>query len=207
MRRDPFSSFFEKLLLYGLEHFNKYYGSYRASIVDNNDPDNLGRVKIKCIPLYGTNNPDIWVFPRGSVSGNASGIYWIPPNGSSIYITCEHGNPRFPLWEYGWWLTGKTIQGAVPGVHIFQTPYGHRIELNDNDKFIDIKHPSGFHVKLVETGIYIGKDDKNLGKFMDDLFQLLTTTTVPTIYGASLFNNIADYTALRAEIAEFLKNS
>lgn len=205
--KDAFSKFFQNLLLHGLEHFNKYYSTYRGSVIDNQDPKGLGRVRINCPTIYGTENPDIWVFPYGVISGNKSGVYWIPPIGAPIYITCENGDPRKPLWSYGWFLQNQTIDGAAPGVHIFQTPYGHRIEMNDNTKQIDILHPAGFHVKLYEDGIFIGNGDDNLGKRLDDLFELFAQTTVATPGGPSPFNNLVDYAALRTQLAAFLKKS
>jgi hypothetical protein len=207
MRRDPFGDFFENLLLKGLEAFGKYYSSYRGSVADNKDPENIGRIKVKCPQLYGNQTPDQWIFPSGAMAASGSGIYWMPPIGAPIYLTCQNGDPRFPLWQYGWWLRDSMIEGAEPGVHILQTPFGHRIEMNDNDKFIEIKHPSGFHVKLYQDGVYIGKDDKNLGKFLDDLFELLTTTTTATMLGAQPFINVTDYTNLRTQIQQFLKTN
>lgn len=202
-----YTEFLETIKLHGLESIGLFYGCYRGTVISNEDPENLGRVKIKCPPMYGDDEFGDWVFPKGVPAGLSSGIFWLPPVGAPIFISCEGGNPRFPLWEYGWWLKDNTIDGAVPGVHVFLTPEGHRVELNDVDNFIDIKHSSGFHVKLFEDGIYLGKDDKNLGKFLDDLFQLLSVTTVPTIFGPVPFNNVLDYNTLRADIAQFLKTS
>ncbi len=208
--RDPFVQFYQDLILRGLEFFKLYYGVYRGSVVSNEDPMNIGRLKISCPTLYGNDSPQDWVFARGSIAGIGNGIWWIPSPGDPILITCERGDPRFPMWEYGWWLKGKAPAGANPKTKIFLTPGGHRIELNDgegNDNFVDVKHVSGFHVKLFSTGIYLGKGDKNIGKLLDDLFQLFQETTVPTPGGPAPFNNAVDYSQLRQDINEFLKIS
>lgn len=199
--------FIREVQSYGLEKFGIFYGSYRGTVVSNEDPENLGRLQIKCAAIYDDQTFDDWVIPKGVIAGNGTGILWLPQKDDPIYISCEAGNPRFPLWEYGWWLRNKTIEGATPKNKIFVTPYGHRVEMNDEQKFIDIKHASGFHVKLFEDGIYLGKGSDNLGKFLDDLFELFSTTTVATIYGPSPFNNVAAYNQLRTKIQMFLKTS
>lgn len=204
---NSFGEFIEQIKLHGLESIGLFYGVYRGSVISNEDPENLGRLKIKCPALYGDDDFDDWVFPKGVPAAPGSGIFWLPPVGAPIFVSCEGGDCRFPVWEYGWWLKEKTIEGAVPGVHVFLTPQGHRIELNDNDKFIQIINPNGFHFKIFEDGIYVGKEDKNLGKLLDDLFQLFAETTVATSGGPMPFNNVADYTALRADIQQFLKTS
>lgn len=191
----------------GLESLGLFYGSYRGSVVSNEDPNNLGRLKVKCPVLYGDQTFEDFIFPKGVPAGLGAGIFWLPNPGDPIYVSCEGGNPRFPMWEYGWWLKDNTIEGAAPKVYVFLTPTGHRVELNDNDNYIDIKHKSGFHVKLNEDGIYLGKNNKNIGKFLDDLFALFAATTVATPGGPSPFNNVADYNLLRQQITEFLKTS
>lgn len=178
---------------------------YRGVVESNEDPENMGRLKIRCAPLYGDTVPDYWAFPRGMMAGAGHGVFWIPTKGDPIYVTCINGDARFPLWEYGWYMKEKAPSGAQPKVKLFLTPGGHRVELNDDNNTIDVKHPSGFHVKIHEDGIYLGKGSDNLGKFIDDLFQLLVTTTVPTIYGASAFNNLTEYQNLKTKITQFLK--
>jgi hypothetical protein len=202
-----FEEFLGVLKREGLEAFGLYYGSYKGEVVSNEDPENVGRLRIKCAAMYGDEEFADWVFPKGVVAGNKAGVLWLPQPGDPIYLSCENGNVRFPVWEYGWWLRDRTIDGHSPKVQAFVTPYGHRIELNDEDKFIDITHPSGFHVKLYEDGIFIGKEEDNLGKRLDDLFQLFVDTTVSTPGGPAPFNNIIDYSTLRTQLGAFLKTS
>jgi hypothetical protein len=204
---NTYSEFIEEIKLHGFESIGLYYGCYRGSVVSNEDPDNLGRLKIKCPAIYGDQIFEEFIFPKGVQAGIQSGIFWLPSPGDPVWISCEGGNPRFPIWEYGWWLKDKTIPGAEPKVYVFLTPSGHRVELSDKNNWIDIKHKSGFHVKLFEDGIYFGKAEHNLGKLLDDLFQLFSTTTVATVAGPSPFNNVTAYNSLRNQIQSFLKTS
>jgi hypothetical protein len=209
---DKFTALLDIILHYGLEKLGRFYGVYRGEVVSNEDPQNLGRLQIKCWAMYGDQIVDKWVYPRGSLAGLNHGIFWLPNAGDPIWVSTESGDPRFPIWEHGPWVrdsNAKSLvpEGAKPGVFVFLTPKGQRIEMNDNDDYVLIKHRNGFNVKLYADGIYLGKDDLNLGKFMTDLFTLFEATTTATIYGASPFNNLADYTELKTKIAQFLKTS
>lgn len=204
---ESFGRFLDNILHYGLERYGRFYSTYRGEVTSNEDPENLGRLQISCAQLYGTEKPEEWAWPRGNMAGAGYGVFWIPQPGDPIYVSCLNGDPRFPLWEYGWWTKNSVPSGAKPKVYVFVTPKGQRVELNDDQNYIDIKHKDGFHVKLFADGMYLGKDDKNLGKFLDDLFTLLEATTTATIYGASPFNNLADYTELHTHLSQFLKTS
>lgn len=202
-----FVQFKEILFRKGLEYFGKYYGVYRGSVVSNEDPDNLGRLRIKCPTLYGDNEPTYWAMGRGMIAGKGHGAYWIPQKGDPILVSCENGDARFPLWEYGWWLAGQVPENATPGNHIFRTPSGHRIEMDDNNEEIIISNAGGQTVRLKSDGIYLGNNTQNLGRFFNDLFALLESTTVTTSLGPQPFVNVLSYTALKLEIADFLKNT
>lgn len=202
-----FIQFKEAILQKGLEYFGKYYGVYRGEVVSNEDPENLGRLRIKCQMLYGDNKPQYWAMGRGMMAGKGHGIYWIPNEGDPILISCENGDPRFPLWEYGWWLRDSVPANATPGNFVFRTPSGHRIEMDDNNEEIIINNAGGQTVRLKNDGIYLGNDTQNLGKFFNDLFTLLQNTKVSTSLGPQPFLNLIDYELLKQEIDDFLKKT
>jgi len=88
----------------------KYYGFFRAKVVNNNDPDKFGRVLI-WVPDIMPEIPDdegIWARPgnnpiggRNSETGkdnNYAGTSYIPLNGSWIWIFFENGNINRPYY-------------------------------------------------------------------------------------------------------------
>ena len=156
-----FTQFKESLIRKGLEYFGKYYGVYRGSVVDNADPMNLGRLKIKCPQLYGDQTPNYWAMGRGIIAGRGHGVYWIPSKDDPILISCENGDPRFPLWEHGWWLKDQMPENAELGNYVFTTPKGQRIELDDNLEKTIITGPDGQTVVLNNDGTLdlLGTDD------------------------------------------------
>lgn len=207
MKPNSYSEFIEQITLEGLESLGLFYSAYRGSVIANDDPMNIGRLKIKCPAIYGDDEFGDWVIPKGVPAGLGAGIFWLPNAQDPIYISCEAGDPSHPLWEYGWWLKDKTPSGAEPKVYSFVTPDGHRVDLRDKDNTVKVSHKDGFHVKLFSDGFYIGKDDQNIGKLFSDLFDLFADTTVATPGGPAPFNNVLDYANLKTQMLQFIKTS
>jgi len=157
--RNTFQSFFQKLIQHGLEYFGLFYGSYRGVIVDNRDPEMLGRLKVSCPAIYGDDVPPYWAWPKVSFAGNQIGFFAIPQIGDGVYIECECGNPKYPLWSGSWWA--KPNQNEVPQVarlspptnRVWQTTSGHRIELDDTPgaEKIRITDKSGNYILIDST--------------------------------------------------------
>jgi len=188
----------------GLESSARFYSVYEGKAEDNQDPQNLGRLKVSCAKLYGDNIPNIWVRGRGNVAGAGHGIYWIPQPGDPVYISCVNGDPRFPLWEPGWWLRGQTPTGVNPDIRTLISPSGHRVELNDQTDVVTVRSANGFEIQLRNGGIFLGQNATfNLGQWLRDLMQLLETTTS----GGMPFDNIAQFVALRLELNNWLDAS
>jgi hypothetical protein len=65
-------------------------GFYRAVVVDNQDPDGAGRVRLRIPQLLGTNNTG-WAYPM-SYSG-------VPPEVNDlVWASFEGGDPAFPIY-------------------------------------------------------------------------------------------------------------
>ena len=88
---------------------NRYYGMYRAKVVDNVDPDKQGKVKI-WIPSLMPKIPDtegIWAYPANNPLGGrdpdnqdtwGQGTCLIPVKGAWVWIFFEGGNPSKPFY-------------------------------------------------------------------------------------------------------------
>lgn len=137
----------------GLEQFDRYYGTYRGSVFNNADPDNLGRLQLYVPKVYGDEPYEEWSLPKGIYSGSGIGSFWIPAAGDQVWVTFENGDVRFPIWEYGSWRTGDVPKGASVDVKILQTNSGQRIEFNDTEKLIRITDSHKHVIELNKTGI------------------------------------------------------
>lgn len=64
--------------VFGLEAQGLYYGIYGGFVSDNEDPEFLGRLKVKVPQIYGEEVPDYWAWPKGIYAGNQVGFFAIP---------------------------------------------------------------------------------------------------------------------------------
>ncbi|MFQ5647484.1 MAG: phage baseplate assembly protein V [bacterium] len=154
---NSFQKFLQNLTQYGLEYFGLFYGSYRGVVIDNRDPEMLGRLKISCSSIYGDEVPAYWAWPKVSFAGNQTGFFAIPEIGDGVYIECEGGNPKYPVWSGGWWAkpdsnseVPEVARKNPPSNRIWQTASGHKIELDDTSgaEKIKITEKSGNYILL-----------------------------------------------------------
>ena len=180
--------FINRIVKDGLEYFNLYYGDYEGHVADNEDPENRGRLKIKCPAVYGDSTPDIWAMPKGMFSGKGIGFYAIPQKGDPVWITFRKGNAKYPIWQYGWIPKDYSPELASHDVYIFQTPKGYQIVLNEATEEILIRYSDQEYIKIKDKiSIYAGGE--NLFAVLDGLLeQLLITQNMVTPSGPGEFN-------------------
>jgi len=78
------------------EIFNPQMHSTFATVNENNDPEKMGRIKVKF--FWGKN--DIvtdWIRVTQAAAGKDYGNYFIPEIGDQVLVDFEHGNPDFPF--------------------------------------------------------------------------------------------------------------
>ncbi len=186
--------------------FKRYYSFYRASVVDNDDPENMGRLKVRCKTVYRDATPDKWVIPRGAIAGNKSGFFHIPQIGDAIYLSFEEGDARFPVWEYGWWYQGKAPNDTNPKKSTWITADGTRIDLDSENSSINIKTNTGIEFDL-SGGKFALKT--NAGSLFTELNNTLTqiqALTVGTVFGPSTPPlNIAAFLAIQNKLKLYMK--
>lgn len=190
----------------GIESFKRYYASYRGFVVDNNDPQKKGRIKIKCPAVYKKEIPEKWVFPKGIMSGNGWGFYAIPQIGDMVWISFENGDPSFPIWEYGHWLDGQVPTKAddPKTKFMFCTPGNQTIEFDDKKKKVIVTDASGNSIEISDKGFQLKKGAVTASLLFEELFTLFESTTVITpLIGPQPFVNIAAYSALKAKFKQF----
>lgn len=107
----------------------------RATVVDNADPEGLGRVRFRIPGLFDPSSP--WALPMGGGSLDR-GLFMVPPVGAEIVVLFIGGNPEDPMYTGGHWGvpdgTNEAPEeaGGSPSVTVLSTP-GFRIELDDTD--------------------------------------------------------------------------
>lgn len=129
----------------------RFYGKYRGFVVDNEDPEKLGRLKVTVPSVLGTEVVTGWASPCTPYAGNANqGFLFIPENEAGVWIEFEEGDLEFPIWVGSFWSKpdGNTelpmtndIEGAeVEEIEnpltrkIIKTLKGHTIQFEDKDE-------------------------------------------------------------------------
>lgn len=145
----------------------RYYGKYRGTVIENIDPEQIGRVIVQVPDVLGL-TPSSWAMPCVPAAGIQAGVFVVPPIGSQVWVEFEQGDPDYPIWTGGFW-------GLVADVPIFATappaiPPGQNIVMQTSGQNmvmvsdapptpvtggIVLKSVSGAMIVVNETGIYI----------------------------------------------------
>ncbi len=106
-----------------------------AEVVDNKDPDKLGRVKIK---FYWQRNDaeSVWVRVSSLYSGTGKGILFTPEPGAQVIIGYQHNNPSQPILLGSLYhkIDGESYNSDDNKLKLIQTKGGNYIFFDDNDK-------------------------------------------------------------------------
>ena len=176
----------------GLEYLGRYYSTYRAIVINNNDELNMNRVHVY-IPSV-QNGIKIWALPKSTTIGGCfHGLKLTTPLvGEVIYIEFEGGDPLRPLWSYHGWATGETPDDLKDNNSIgLVTPEGNKIFIKDIDGELYIQTNSKVNISIVEgpslkmtqKGFTFNFGDdfslkKTLTQILDAILQLTVTTGV-----------------------------
>jgi type VI secretion system (T6SS) baseplate-like injector VgrG len=145
----------------------RYYGKYRGVVIENIDPEQIGRVMVQVPDVLGL-TPSSWAMPCVPAAGIQAGVFVVPPIGSQVWVEFEQGDPDYPIWTGGFWgIVGEvpvfaTAPPAIPpGQNIvMQTTGQNMIMVSDAPPTpvtggIVLKSVSGAMIVVNETGIYI----------------------------------------------------
>lgn len=79
--------------------FNSFY---RAYVMDNNDPEKLGRVKIRIPAKHPEGSFYPWAYPACFTGlGFQTGMFILPPIGSIVFVTFEYSDEHRPIYFGG----------------------------------------------------------------------------------------------------------
>lgn len=122
----------------------RFYGKYRALVVENADPDNRGRLKLKIPDILGNEVVSAWALPCAPYGGAANqGFFFIPEVDASVWVEFESGRLDNPIWVGSFWGTGEAPKGngadgteeseipSPPTRKVIKTLKGHSIQLED----------------------------------------------------------------------------
>ena len=145
----------------------RFYGKYRGLVIENIDPEQIGRVLVQVPDVLGV-IPSSWAMPCVPAAGIQAGCFIVPPIGSQVWIEFEQGDPDYPIWTGGFWglvaevpIFATAPPAIPPGQNIvLQTTLQNMIMVRDAPPTpisggIVLKSTTGAMIVVNDTGIYI----------------------------------------------------
>jgi uncharacterized protein involved in type VI secretion and phage assembly len=134
----------------------RLFGLVVGVVTNNQDPDDLGRVKVR-FPWLSDAEESHWARIAVPMGGKERGTYFLPEVDDEVLVAFEHGNPGFPYVLGALW-NGKDAPPATNGdgknnLRLIKSRSGHVIKLNDEDgkETIEIIDKSGKNSIVIDT--------------------------------------------------------
>ena len=81
----------------------KRYGKYRGIVVDNQDPEQRARLKVRVPSVLGEQDSD-WALPCTPYGGSKTlGFFMVPDVDAQVWVEFEEGDINRPIWVGTFW--------------------------------------------------------------------------------------------------------
>ncbi len=115
---------------------DRIYGVVVGIVTNNEDPEALGRVKVK-FPWLSDEDESDWARIAAPMAGKERGIYFLPEVDDEVLVVFEQGDVRFPYIIGALW-NGKdkppaTNEKGQNNIRLIKSRSGHVIRLNDEE--------------------------------------------------------------------------
>jgi len=197
-------------------------GPYIGIVEKNDDPNKMGRLKVRVPSVYGVSNSPgngyvptnslPWCLPSGTPAGGTAisgGMDWIPETGDQVLVWLLDGQPENPVWTWG--------NQSIPQADAFQlhkyseetkkpnraaiTKYGHTIEVNSgsiilttaNGYVITLNNGSGGIVRDGKMEYLSPKGNHISVEDSTDTYTLLTNQDIILQAGSQLISYAQDH--------------
>ena len=171
----------------------RFYGKYRGTVADVNDPESLGRIKASVPEVLGEMDSP-WALPCVPYAGPGMGSYLIPPVGAGVWIEFEAGDPSRPVWTGAWWgrdelPKDQTGADTQPTLKIIRSEQGLMLALDDSGKTATLSDEDGSNlvtIKVNEGQIRIQAATKVIVEAPQ--IELVDGAPHPLVFGDDLLN-------------------
>ena len=140
---------------------DKFPGFYRGKVLDNNDPDKLGRIKVGILGIFDGLESDVipWATPAMPLTvgaGDGFGCFNVPEIDSWVWCFFEASDLYQPVFfaEATDGVHGLPAERTsdYPNRRITKTKNGIIIYINDLTKEIKVLHPTGSYIQIDAGG-------------------------------------------------------
>ncbi|MDV3002739.1 MAG: hypothetical protein N5P05_004394 (plasmid) [Chroococcopsis gigantea SAG 12.99] len=134
----------------------RIYGVVIGIVTNNQDPENLGRVKVK-FPWLSDSDESYWARLASPMAGKSRGVYFLPEVEDEVLVVFEQGDMRFP------YILGALWNGKDPPpvnnsdgknhLRVIHSRSGHILRFNDepDKETIEIIDKSGKNSITIDT--------------------------------------------------------
>jgi uncharacterized protein involved in type VI secretion and phage assembly len=139
----------------------RFYGKYRGTVTDVDDPDKRGRIRARVPAVLGDQETG-WCLPCVPYAGKNVGFACFPEAGTGVWIEFEGGDVSYPVWTGCWWGSGELPSDAAPDVKVWQTQCGHKLILDDKQQTITISDANGSEVVFDSQGLTLKRGGQTI---------------------------------------------
>ena len=120
----------------GHESSGKFFGVVVGIVTNNQDSDNMGRVRVK-FPWLSDDHESWWARIAVPMGGSGRGIYFLPEVDDEVLVAFEHGDVGSPYVIGALW-NGKDAPPTTNGdgknnIRLIHSRSGHLVRLDDTD--------------------------------------------------------------------------
>jgi uncharacterized protein involved in type VI secretion and phage assembly len=138
------------------EESSRIYGVAVGIVSNNQDPDNLGRVRMR-FPWLSDEHESGWARIATPMAGPNRGTYFLPEVNDEVLVAFEHGDVRFPYVIGAMW-NGQDKPPAnnsdgKNNIRVIHSRSGHLVRLDDTDgnEKIEIIDKTGSNSLIFES--------------------------------------------------------
>lgn len=181
--------------LAAMEPLDRWPGLVIAVVTNNNDPNDLGRVKLK-YPWLDDTQESGWARVLGIGAGPEAGFFSVPQVNDEVLVAFLHGDFNAPIVIGGVWNGKHKIPKQASSapkserhlVRTWHSPKGHRVVMYDNqEKKIEIFTTDGRSIVLSDKDKKITIKTQQVEMVLDDQkLDLKTGTEINLKAGSNL---------------------
>lgn len=134
----------------------RYYGIAEGIVVENEDPEGEGRVRVK-LPWFSEAEITDWCRVTQLYAGPGYGSLFVPEIDDEVFVMFVHGDPRLPVvvgGAYNGVDKPPSARTATVDQKLVRTKAGHQLLLDDSGdaRSVSIETAGGHALTLDDTG-------------------------------------------------------
>lgn len=134
-----------------------WHGKYRAVVVDINDPERRGRIRVQCPKVLG-DYISAWCEPCIPYATDFSGDFYVPPLNEAIWVEFEEGNVDKPIWNGGWYKENSSplMPESKPEDYRFISFKNSLIRIGETEFIFELRNEDDSKILAIDQTTWLG---------------------------------------------------